>query len=81
MMPLHYPLSTIHYPLSSANCHPSTNCFTSFFGGQKRTKKAHKRRKIQHRRLIRRDVALVLLLTVQWNIVVSAECWDDELCK
>jgi hypothetical protein len=43
--------------------------FTFFLGGQERTKEAHKQRKIQHRRLIRRDVALVLLLIVQWNII------------
>jgi hypothetical protein len=31
------------------------NGFLFFLGGQERTKEAHKRRKIQHRRLIRRD--------------------------
>jgi hypothetical protein len=36
---------------------PEQKCFSSsfFFGGQKRNKKAHKRRELQHRRLIRLD--------------------------
>jgi hypothetical protein len=46
--------------------------FCSFLVGKKEPNPAragHKRRKIQHRRLIRRDVALVLLLIVQWNMI------------
>jgi hypothetical protein len=48
------------------------NLFCSFLVGKKEPNPAragHKRRIIQHRRLIRRDVALVLLLIVQWNII------------
>jgi hypothetical protein len=51
------------------------------FAGCCRTENSHKRRKIHNRRLIRRDVALVLLLIVHWFIVVSAECWDDGLWR
>jgi hypothetical protein len=50
----------------------------AFPGGQEVTnpaRAAHQWRKTQNHRLIRLDMALVLLLTVQWNIVLSAECW------
>lgn len=39
--------------------------YTFFLGGQERTKEAHKRRRIQHRRLISRDLAVATLLAVR----------------
>jgi hypothetical protein len=54
------------------SCQLSWRFLRSFLVGKKEPNPAragHKQRKIQHRRLIRRDVASVLLLIVQWNII------------